>query len=1062
MKLLKHLSLTLLLGAAVATSMNTAAQNTPWDGKNYKWIDAQGVEQTANLTDKATDPRQIQALLGAVYTDPTVPGQNKHNEYLEDGTACEYQLFQRNINYDDHAHVVYHYTIGPDQLNASESDIPFSRVLENPRAYFKPNGFEWEATDGMSPEEYKRYINNYYTRKKDVQYSGSSTWDYIDWIGERTEPVPNPVEGMTVLLVEVKDTWKQTDYSKELERAGTTLPFIDKAIKSVQLMTQWLRVNDKTNPGYIFLADEVTTNRFFFLSKGRTRRSSTRRSPFGVAYEIVSPRKTQLEAEKLNNGQVERVKHDCYSVFQQGATPHYVELDGNEASTLSKLTLFMPDKRFRGLKYDPDSNTVDINAWDDADDPFVDTKQFVAPEWNYQNPTDGDEEYRDRFKPGMLLYKAFLTAEATPSQTSADHYDIKLDWRTWFEASKLYTNVAEQYYVYILDADGNWQLLKEIPAAAAEGMGETTLDQTFTYPWPIQDHVQTFTYMITANPIDVEGDDITTVSNIKVNSNTATVIIPGRTKFFVDASDYRSRFALDNENIEANVYRNRPKVIVNANDINTDDGQQYSLHRIALDDAGQPATDTEIATIQFTEAAGGYGYTVNYSKDTQVLDPIFDSETSTDLQQSGTVAVGQGITIVDRFTASTVTNDHPAGYIYVVKFKEHGGDVSNRYPVPVMKSECVSHFAGFTREQVDGDTQHQLVEENEVWVDFTVTEDKERNIERYDVHRVNDNKNDYHARIGKAERTNDNNLAMIGINHATGYLSVDLGSHPIHEVEGQNLRFYDDSDYCPFDNPRYVTEIFAGTRDWAGNHTVNTYGTNISRVGVPQLSFQQVGDLVHTKPMGNTNPVMGYSAQLVLIPNLTAANDIDKVYYYRIWRVEDDGTETLLNGLENVNETEKDYVHNYVASYSGIQSQWLSATAPVTVIDTYLSSPIPLDTKLEDGTTVHGTKDVTYVARMYSTMATEQQETDTTIKNVYPHEGGDNIYYVTEKRLTITYDDQMADVVTALDAIAAPAQVVSTRYYNLQGAASTRPFTGVNIVVDVRADGTVTSRKVLY
>ena len=1053
MNFFKHLSLSLLLGAAVATSMtaaaqSTATQSTPWDGKTYQWVDAQGVTHTAYLTDKATDPRQIQALLGAVYTDPTVPGQNKHNEYLEDGTPCAYQMFQRNINYDDHGHAVYHYVIGPNQRG---SDVSLSTLISNPGLYFKPDGFEWEN------DEQKRTLNKWHATKKNTEYSGATDWDYIDWVGERTEPIPNPVEGMTVLLVEVKDTWDEAAYLKNplpLERAKSTLPFIEEAIKSVQLMTQWMRVNDDVNPGYVFLADEVTTNRFFFISKGRTRRSDTRRSPFGVAYEIVSPRQTQLEAENLNNGQVERVEHDCYSVFQQGNTkPHYVELDGNEASTLSKLTLFMPDKRFRGLKYNPTSNKLE------GDLSWYTNMNF--PEWNYQNPAGETDSFRNRFKPGMLLYKAFLNAEAVPSQTDG-YYDIKLDWRTWFDASKLYTNVAEQYYVYILDADGKWQLLQTVPAAAKAGMGETTRYKTFTYPWPIQDHVQTFTYMITANPIDVEGDDITTVSNIKVNSNTATVIIPGRTKFFVDASDYRSRFALDDENIEANVYRNRPKVIVNANDINTDDGQQYSLHRIALDDAGKPATDTEIATIQFTQTDGGYGYTVNYSKDTQVLDPIFDSETSTDLQQSGTVAVGKGITIVDRFTASTETNDHPAGYIYVVKFKEHGGDVSNRYPVPVMKSECVSHFAGFTREQVDGDTQHQLVEENEVWVDFTVTKDKERTIERYDVHRVNDNKNDYHARIGKAERTNDNNLAMIGINHATGHLSVDLGSHPIHEVEGKELRFYDDCDYCPFDNPRYVTEIFAGTRDWAGNHTVNTYGTNISRVGVPQLSFQQVGDLVHTKPMGNTNPVMGYSAQLVLIPNLTAANDIDKVYYYRIWRVEDDGTETLLNGLENVNETEKDYVHNYVASYSGIQSQWLSATAPVTVIDTYLSSPIPLDTKLEDGTTVHGTKDVTYVARMYSTMATEQQESDATIKNVYPHEGGDNIYYVTEKRLTITYDDQMTDVVTALDAIAAPAQVVSTRYYNLQGAASTRPFTGVNIVVDVRADGTVTSRKVLY
>ena len=94
MNFFKHLSLTLLLGAAVATSMTTAAQSnatqsTPWDGKTYQWVDAQGVTHTANLTDKATDPHQIQALLGAVYTDPNVPGQNQHNEYLADGTPCE-------------------------------------------------------------------------------------------------------------------------------------------------------------------------------------------------------------------------------------------------------------------------------------------------------------------------------------------------------------------------------------------------------------------------------------------------------------------------------------------------------------------------------------------------------------------------------------------------------------------------------------------------------------------------------------------------------------------------------------------------------------------------------------------------------------------------------------------------------------------------------------------------------------------------------------------------------------------------------------------------------------
>ncbi len=1063
---MKLMSWALLLGAAAGTQMTATAQTTqatPWDNKTYEWTDAEGITHTANLTDKATDPRQIQALLGAVYTDPTVPGQNKHNEYLEDGTPCEYQLFQRNINYDDHAHVVYHYTIGPDQRNASESDIPFSRVLENPGAYFKPNGFEWEATDGMSPEEYKQYINNYYTSKKDTQYAGSSTWDYIDWIGERTEPVPNPVEGMTVLLVEVKDTWKQTDYSKELERAGTTLPFIESGIKSVQLMTQWMRVNDETNPGYIFLADEVTTNRFFFLSKGRTRRSSTRRSPFGVAYEIVSPRKTQLEAEKLNNGQVERVKHDCYSVFQQGATPHYVELDGNEASALSKLTLFMPDKRFRGLKYDPNSNTVDIDAWDDADDPIVGTKQFVSPEWNYQNPTDdGDEEYRDRFKPGMLLYKAFLTAEATPSETDADCYDIKLDWRTWFDASKLYTNVGEQYYVYILKNDGSWQLLKEVDAAASAGMGETTTQKTFTYPWPQTDQVQTFTYMITANPIDGE-----TVSNIFVNSNTATVIIPGTTDLFINASDYRSRFAYDTEQKELNVYRNRPVLMLNSAHVHTN--KNYSLHRIAIGENGAE-TDTEVASLQFTEQDKHnhiYGYTITYMN--QNLNPIFDDQTTTDMTVTGSgFTIGQGITLVDRFTASTADNSHPGGYAYVVRFKDNGATVSNRYDVPVFKSKCVSHFAGFTRDQVDGDDQHQLVEESEVWVDFTVTEDRERTIERYDVHRVNpsDDLEGYHARIGKAECTNDNNLVMIGINHESRMLSADLGAWPIQDVVGKDLRFYDDSNNCPFDNPAYVTEIFAGTRDWQGSHTVNTYGTNISRVGVPQLSLELEGKPVRTEPFGRQSELMGYSARLKLTPDLTKANNIKNVYYYRIWRVEDDGSETLLNTLEDIHgDQEVDEGNtNFVASYGAIRSHWLSSTDPIQVVDTYTAGVIPVQTTYEDeGFTEGGKKDVTYIARMYSTVADVPQSSQSpSWRRVYPEEDPVNhIYYVTEKRLTVTYD-YSDNVITAVDRVMMPSQVVSTNYYNLMGVSSDTPHRGINIVVTVHADGTVTSHKAMY
>lgn len=1047
---MKLMSWALLLGAAAGTQMTATAQTTqatPWDNQTYEWTDAEGITHTAKLTDKATDPRQIMALLGAVYTDPTVPGQNQHNEYLADGTPCIYQLYERNINYDDHGRWTYHYNIGPVQGRGA-TDVSEAVLLQDPSLYFKPNGFEWES------DEQKQEVNLYFATHKDYDlFDASRGWAYMDWIGDRTEPIPNPVEGMTVLLVEVKDTWTQDFYSRELERSESTLPHIEKAFKSAQLMTQWLRVNDETNPGYIFLADEVTTNRFFFLSKGRTRRQNTRRAPIGVAYEIVSPRNTQLQAENLNNGDVERVQHDCNTVFQMGKAPHYVELDDNEASALSKLTLFMPDKRFRGVRYDPVTNTVDNEGWTEWY-----TSQY--PEYLYQDPVSDDDEYRNRFKPGMLLYKAFLNAEAVPSQTNG-YYDIKLDWRTWFDAEKLYTNVGEQYYVYILKNDGSWQLLKEVDAAASAGMGETTTQKTFTYPWPQTDQVQTFTYMITANPIDGE-----TVSNIFVNSNTATVIIPGTTDLFINASDYRSRFAYDTEQKELNVYRNRPVLMLNSAHVHTN--KNYSLHRIAIGENGAE-TDTEVASLQFTEQDKHnhiYGYTITYMN--QNLDPIFDDQTTTDMTVTGSgFTIGQGITLVDRFTASTADNSHPGGYAYVVRFKDDGATVSNRYDVPVFKSKCVSHFAGFTRDQVDGDDQHQLVEESEVWVDFTVTEDRERTIERYDVHRVNpaDELEGYHARIGKAECTNDNNLVMIGINHESRTLSADLGAWPIQDVVGQNLRFYDDSNNCPFDNPAYVTEIFAGTRDWLGNHTINTYGTNISRVGVPQLSLELEGKPVRTEPFGRQSELMGYSARLKLTPDLTKANNIKNVYYYRIWRVEDDGSETLLNTLEDIHgDQEVDEGNtNFVASYGAIRSHWLSSTDPIQVVDTYTAGVIPVQTTYEDeGFTEGGKKDVTYIARMYSTVASPQSSQSPTWRRVYPEEDPVNhIYYVTEKRLTVTYD-YSDNVITAVDRVMMPSQVVSTNYYNLMGVSSDTPHRGINIVVTVHADGTVTSHKAMY
>lgn len=1082
----------MLLGTGLSAAAQTivSEQPTPWDNKSYTWVDANGESHTSLLTDKATDPDQIMALFNAVYTDPTVPGLTRHNEYLTDGTFCTHQLYQRVINYDDHAHTCYNYSIGTrdDTYNPNwnqerarqdewwttngssiygvRADNFCSKVFANPELYLKPDGFEWESEQQkINTNQYTNYI--YAWRKVGQIYPPVFEWLYIDWINPANTPVPQPVDGMTILLVEVKDTWEQNMCTPQLGLSGNSRPFIEKALKSVQVMTQWLRVEDELNPGYIFLVDEFTTNRFFFLSKGRARRSAARRTPFFGAFEQISPREVNISAVNLLNGDVERVEHDCYSVFQGGGLHHYVQLDDGESSALSNLALFMPDKRFRGVNYKPgepfdQSNVADYDGW------------YNFADFQYQYPvelyTREQDELLNRFRPGMLLYTAQLSATATPSATSG-FYDITLDWNTSFRKEKIYTSVEEQFYVYVLDPDGQWQLLSTIPAAAAAGMGETTRAKTFTYPWPQTEQSQQFTYLVTANPIDHEGENLT-VSNIFVNTNTATVAIPGLSELFTNnVGDYRSRFALDSEHLEMNVYRNRPVLTLNRDDVDTE--AAYSLRRIALDENNSEISDTEVATVQFSQTAdGSFDYEVNYVN--QVLEPRFDAETSTELNATGTdFRPGASIQFVDRFTASTQTNSHPAGYTYVLRNRQ-GSAVSNTYAVPVKKSTCEAGLAGFTQAEVLADDGHQLRENNEIWVDFQVGHDNERHIDKYDVHRVNiadpDAKN-YHARIGKAEITNGNNIAQVGINHDTGLLSVDLGSTPMADAAGQKLRFYDDSDYFPFTEPEYVTEIFTTTRDKNNERVVNTYGTNISSLGMPQLTFETARP-VRTKAFtqkGTGWRFMGYQADLILTPDLTQAGDINNVYYYRIWRVNDDGSETLLNGNTTapvIYDENDEYHQGYGAKYDALEGYWKPANQAIYVVDNFEADAIPVaetetitDPNTGQTTTINrgGFKEVEYIARMYSTV--EQPPTSAPNgrrESVTPHQDISSLYYVTEKRATVTFDysDQ---TITGL--CEPQPNVVARRYFNLFGHSASTPFNGINIVVTTLSDGTTTSRK---
>ena len=67
-------------------------------------------------------------------------------------------------------------------------------------------------------------------------------------------------------------------------------------------------------------------------------------------------------------------------------------------------------------------------------------------------------------------------------------------------------------------------------------------------------------------------------------------------------------------------------------------------------------------------------------------------------------------------------------------------------------------------------------------------------------------------------------------------------------------------------------------------------------------------------------------------------------------------------------------------------------------------------------------------------------------------------YFIAEDKLSITYNES---VITAINDVLENAQVVNVTYYNLQGMASDKPFSGLNVVVTRYSNGNATVEKII-
>ena len=937
-----------------AQTQTIAQMVTNFDYSNYtfQYTTEGGETKTAKLTDEATTPDHIIALLKAVYTDKTIPG----------------------------IHYGYNYNGTPDIL----SELNY---LNNAR-----QGTPWTL----------------------------GTADATNY--------PNPdQDGMTLLLVQFKEGWT----SKTPQANWSAWTYIDHAYSSVKLITNFTRVHDASNPGYLFSIDGAA-NRFFFISKGKTRNTPTR--PLYRLFEQISPVNTHNGSHAttnfindMRNGNSYLCYHDCGDVGTIDDGHWFTISQSGEAFSLNNLTIFIPDRRLEDNR-----------------------GQASNPE--YYCYYGGTTYNHTAVMPKVLMYTASLEATATPSETNG-YYQVNLDWNTSFTPEKLGVDVPQHYYVYILNEDNTRTLIEDVAKDPVNGLVVTKrhdyLIQQTTDP-------QTIKYVIEAQTINYDNDgriiykDGKPLITLQAESPVRTITIPGYSPFFTQVSEYRSRYDVTHE---VNIYKNKLSIRpTSAEDFVALKNNQEKYNVTRTDANGEKVT---IATVQFKQKGQeGYNYTVNYNAETQVTEEglVFDNEVPT---TQGTINdfAGSTVFVIDRFTASTKTNKQSNKYTY--KFEQNEGLYSNTQDVPVYKTTNAVNGVGYTNaEIITTDTNHSLRAAPCNKITFHAINDPSANLSDYYVYRLDDNGN---YAVGKAEHFDNNGEYHVYVVGTDGHLNVQTGIQHFTQ-EGGDITVTDENQSVADEESRYVPVI---TTHYGGDQNKpNTYGCDIKSVSYPQVILAENG-IMKTDPFaGSTGPMLGYLVKLGITPKLPRKSDINYVYYYRLWRVVENqegaptqfSNEILLN-LEENNSGQDDHGNTWASDYDDIRD-FYPGNDDKQVDDIFLDWVF------------NGKKEVKYIVRLYATSIPgdnpgeggEGGEPDFAPAIATPKANDGKDYFIAEDIIIIKFDN---DTPTAVGTINVEAQPVSVTYYNMLGVGSSRPHPGVNVMVTRYNDGTTSTTKVI-
>ena len=750
-----------------------------FDGISYEWTDSEGTH-TSKLSEVATKPEQIIAMLKEVYTNKDIPGNFKRG-------CSAYGNF--NESFSD----VSYPAIGT--LNAASTST--SNLVN-------PDNYTWYDKYGWGINTSKSVICKTYTG-----YSSSYPIYYAHF--DQTEYKPEN-EGVTLLLVETVDGYDLNTYTFPSTSGAQYLKdIISTTIKSVRVVTQAKRVGTGEARGSLFNIDCDKMNKFFMMAKGQLRRptNSMRATGSTISSAAFCPYPMYMYSQNYYGYSVNKYVDDYnatpfYQMFEQ-FSPVSLNTGANLDdlyNSLTQMTTFNVVHDCIAVPFATHSSEGDVHHGHQfmmygvesgaADCQDVRDLMFFVPDyrmmdWGDDDGTGRDSQlipytnYNQSHAPKMGLY--VIKQDPVEAVTEGDtYYKLKLTWDS--NMDEFLPGEQQEYQLYQVIND-EFGVSKWVPVYKRNDQGQYWNPTTNTWQ---ADTTGAEPIVLTLNPSSAKKTYSEVYELREQSSRYVTYAIRGcdtghflslqmsnEQSYLIEGLDPAEMAMLSSATIYSrfeaqdvrNCYSNKLQLKSSPQTIKASylpNGSTMTInrtHRIMQNNQSVEVTEP-IATLTINTSSKKFtvsgsvldanvenlfpkgsndglvaGYHANNLTNNQV-----DYSTTT---VNGTEYINFDISLWDNFVAEVSNNDHPGLYIYQLKFNTaenfdglHGSTneaYSNFFPVFVYKTDSRINEP-LTLAQVDGDTGcSDEYKPGDVEFDAHVMLSSKTEILRYDAYR---------------------------------------------------------------------------------------------------------------------------------------------------------------------------------------------------------------------------------------------------------------------------------------------------------------------------------------